>query len=102
MPARSILSKHIPHLAAWSVSTVFLSYLGSPRRADGVRPKRAARLILQSRLNRSEVIEQLLLFAAVHESLVGTNRTSRAYLAMSVDGGRPEVADGASNRRLTP
>jgi hypothetical protein len=57
MPARSILSKHIPHLSAWSVSTAFLSYLGSRRRADGVRPKRAARLILQSRLNRSEVIE---------------------------------------------
>jgi hypothetical protein len=49
MPARSILSKHIPHLAAWSVLTAFLSYLGSRRRADGVRPKRAARLILQSR-----------------------------------------------------
>jgi hypothetical protein len=51
MPARSILSKHIPHLAAWSVLTAFLSYLGSRRRADGVRPKRAARLILQSRHN---------------------------------------------------
>ena len=29
MPARSILSKHIPHLATWSVSTAFLTYLGS-------------------------------------------------------------------------
>jgi hypothetical protein len=29
MPARSVLSKHIPHLATWSVSTAFLSYLGS-------------------------------------------------------------------------
>ena len=57
MPARSILSKHIPHVAAWSVSTAFLNYLGSRRRADGVGPKRAARLILQSRLNRTEVIE---------------------------------------------
>jgi hypothetical protein len=57
MPARSILSKHIPHQAGWSVSTAFLSYFGSRRRADGVRPKRAARQILQSRLNRTEVIE---------------------------------------------
>jgi len=30
---------------------------------------------------------------------IGTKRTSRAGLAMSVDWGRPEVADGASNRR---
>jgi hypothetical protein len=29
--------------------------------------------------------------AAVHESAVGTNRTSWARLAMSVDWGRPEV-----------
>jgi hypothetical protein len=57
MPARSILSKQIPDLSDWSVSTAFLNYLGSGRRADGVRPNRAARLILQSRLNRSEVIE---------------------------------------------
>lgn len=39
MPARSILSKHIPHLSAWSVSTAFLSYLDSRRSPDGVRPK---------------------------------------------------------------
>ena len=29
MPARSILSKHIPHLPDWSVSTAFLNYSGS-------------------------------------------------------------------------
>lgn len=66
MPARSILSKHIPHAATWSISTAFLNYLGSRRRADGMGPKRAARLILQSRLNRTEVIEFSLIFAAAH------------------------------------
>jgi hypothetical protein len=54
MPARSILSKHITHLAAWSVSTALLSYFSSRRRADGVRAKHAARQILQSRLNSTE------------------------------------------------
>ena len=57
MPARSILSKHIPHLAAWSVSTAFLSYFSFPTKGRCMRPKRAARRILQSRLNRTEVIE---------------------------------------------
>jgi hypothetical protein len=52
MPARSILSKHIPHLSDWSVSTSFRNSLGSRPRCDGMRPKRAARLILQSRALR--------------------------------------------------
>jgi hypothetical protein len=39
-----------------------------------------------------------MLFAAVHESLVGTERTSWTGLAMSVDWGRPEAVGGASNR----
>jgi hypothetical protein len=99
MPARSILSKHFPQLAAWSVSAAFLSYLVSRRRADGVRQTRAARLNLQSRLNRIEVIEQLLQFAAVHESLVGTKRTSRSGLTMSVYRGGPVVAGQWSTRR---
>jgi hypothetical protein len=38
-----------------------------------------------------EVIE-LRLFVALHESGVGTNRTNRAGLAMSVHRGGPEVA----------
>jgi len=93
MPARSILSKHFPQLAVWSVSTAFLSYLVSRRRADGVRQTRAAaRLNLQSRLNRIEVIEQLLQFVAVHESVYGTFETCRAGLMMSGYRGRPEVA----------
>jgi hypothetical protein len=35
MPARSILSKHIPHLAVWSVSIALLIYFSSRLRADG-------------------------------------------------------------------
>ena len=42
-----------------------------------------------SAARRGDRIE--LLFAAVHESLAGTNRTSRAGLMMSVDQGRPDV-----------
>jgi hypothetical protein len=38
-------------------------------------------------------------FAAVHESLLGTQRTSRPGLTMSVHRGRPEVAGLQSNRR---
>jgi len=37
--------------------------------------------------------------AAAAMSPDGTKRTCGAGLAMSVDGGRPEVAGGASNRR---
>ena len=43
---------------------------------------------------RSDRIEPL--FAAVHESLVGTIRTNRAGLTMSADRGRPEVAGKGS------
>jgi len=59
MSARSILSKHVPHLADCSVSTAFPSYLGSRRKPDGMRPQRAARLILQSCLNLTEVLESI-------------------------------------------
>jgi hypothetical protein len=38
-------------------------------------------------------------FGAVRESGIGTNRTNWTGLTMSVDRGRPEVTDGASNRR---
>jgi hypothetical protein len=41
----------------------------------------------------------MLLFVAVHESESGTKRTNRGGLAMSVDRGRPEVADRRSERR---
>jgi hypothetical protein len=40
-----------------------------------------------------------LLFAALHESLVGTFETYRAGLTMSVFRGRSEVGDSGSNRR---
>jgi hypothetical protein len=33
----------------------------------------------------------MVLFVAAHESAVGTKRTRRADLTMSVDGGRAEV-----------
>ena len=41
-------------------------------------------------LDRVDQIE--ILFAAVHESLVGTNRTNWAGLMTSVDWGKAEVA----------
>jgi hypothetical protein len=40
-----------------------------------------------------------MLFAAVHESLVGTNRTNRAGLMMSVVRSKPEVVGKWSKRR---
>jgi hypothetical protein len=39
------------------------------------------------------------LFVAVRESAVGTKRTNRTALAMSVPRGRPEVAGRVSKRR---
>src|ERR1035437_6875397 len=49
--------------------------------------KAAYPLRLLDRVDRIEIF-----FAAVHESLVGTNRTNRAGLMTSVDWGKAEVA----------
>ena len=55
MPARSILSKHIPHLPPGQFRPLSLVIWVSDE--GRLRAQRAARLILQSRLNRTEVIE---------------------------------------------
>jgi hypothetical protein len=52
--------------------------------------KNRGRIIWDARTNQ---------FRQSNESLVGTKRTNRAGLMMSVDRGRPEVAGRGSNRR---
>jgi hypothetical protein len=51
------------------------------------------------RLAFALLVKNKPVFAAVHESLVGTNRTNRAGQMMSVDRGKPEIIGGRSKRR---